>query len=549
MVIYFSKGLAVLFAVEELCRLYEQCHKKPLGSYFSKDGDIPLGSERFFLMLESEWKQRGREELTIKNDGLSIVVENEDVFIIGAQERSLLYGVYHYAEIFLGYSFVGMKESQKASYVSNLNIPITHNPRFQRRGNVIETIRDTQYVKQLIDWGIKNGLNEFFFTFFLWNEIGPEVVGELEKRNYNVTLGGHSLSFLLGRELEKAEERTVFFDRHNIDLHDVVISRIIEICKAYPIVNRISLWPEDVGIQEKNYDSFMPSYIAFVEKLKDRLDQANLSVDVEHIAYNAGLEWSMLERNKHTTPSSKADVLYAYWGRNYKQSLLSQEKNSIRAYQALLDWDCKTKDNQTELTVLEYYSDHFMLSELFPPLLKRIEADMEDYSCIGVNGVLNLIVPIHQKKGALNQDSEYPWKWVQMINNYFYAGLSWGRDIRTLRDRFFVLFGEKENLFRQLLSELEDVIAEHTYWNIPLFPARIVDPEKVSNKLFIDNVIHYLDGVYAFLEDHSLQYPGEAISLPEEDLHDFPSEEMLSIYLYHVQKKVETIRDQWRQKT
>lgn len=548
MVIYFSRHLTVLFAVEELSRLYRESHEQFLEIYYSSDGKIPAASYRLILMLESEWKQKGLEDLALKDDGFALVVENSDLFIVGATERSLLYGVYYYAEAYLGFSFVGLNETLQDSSTLGENTFETHNPLIQRRGNVIETIRDTQYVKQLIDWGAKNGLNEFFFTFFLWDEIGPVIVEELEKRSYDVTLGGHSLSFLLGDEVHKVIEGTVFFEGVNDWLHDVVICRIVEICQAYPIVSRISLWPEDVGIHEKNYATFMPSYISFVEKLMYRLTQANLLVDVEHIVYNAGLEWNMLERNKHIFPSSDVDVLYAYWGRNYANSLLNQEKNQLRAYQALLDWNGKVMDSQRELTVLEYYSDHFMLSELFPPLFKRIEADMKDYSRIGVKGVINLIVPVHQKQAVLNRTNGYPWKWVQMMNNYFYAGLSWGKEFDTLCDRFFAMFGMKESFYRKLLDELEAILAKHTKWNIPLFPARIVDPEKVFDKQFANEVMHYLDGVYEFLEKQLVQFQGQSSLSSEDNFLDLPPEEMLIIYLHYVRKSVETLRNQWREK-
>ena len=58
------------------------------------------------------------------------------------------------------------------------------------------------YINSLIDWGVKNGQNEYFFTFFLWDDIKSYVTPALQKRDVQVTLGGHSLSYLL-KEIQK----------------------------------------------------------------------------------------------------------------------------------------------------------------------------------------------------------------------------------------------------------------------------------------------------------------------------------------------------------
>ena len=79
-----------------------------------------------------------------------------------------MYGVYHFCEVKDGYCWVDLEES-----ILRYDAPIQtamkediQEPIFSRRGNIIETINDPVYINLLIDWGIKNRLNEFFFTFF-----------------------------------------------------------------------------------------------------------------------------------------------------------------------------------------------------------------------------------------------------------------------------------------------------------------------------------------------------------------------------------------------
>lgn len=194
----------------------------------------------------------------------------------------------------------------------------------------------------------------------------------LQKRGVHVTLGGHSLSYLL-KEIQKdadvnmlgQDEKLKFF-AENTHLQDKVIDKIVAICLENKVVTRISLWPEDIGIDEKNARGFLPTYIRFTEKLKVALNGARLKVEVEYIVYNAGLSWNMLEREHQKEASDRVDALYAYWGRDYSSGIDADEPRQVRAYRALRDWNEETRKQARSLTVLEYYSDHFMLSELFP---------------------------------------------------------------------------------------------------------------------------------------------------------------------------------------
>ncbi|MBO1912986.1 hypothetical protein J4G37_50295, partial [Microvirga sp. 3-52] len=140
----------------------------------------------------------------------------------------------------------------------------------------------------LIDWGVKNGQNEYFFTFFLWDSIKTYVAPELQKRDVRVTLGGHSLSYLL-KEIQKEdssenlqeEEKLKFFAEDTI-LQEKVIQKIVDICLESNIITRISLWPEDVGIDEKNAEGFLQTYIRFTEKLKVALNEKVPHVEAEY---------------------------------------------------------------------------------------------------------------------------------------------------------------------------------------------------------------------------------------------------------------------------
>ena len=51
------------------------------------------------------------------------------------------------------------------------------------------------------------------------------------------------------------------------------------------------------------------------------------------------------------------------------------------------------------------------------------------------------------------------------------------------------------------LIELEKLVSQHTKWNAPLFPARVVDPEKVHEPMKQLKIPSYLREVYERLSD------------------------------------------------
>ncbi|QTC40362.1 hypothetical protein I7V34_14340 [Bacillus sp. V3] len=527
---YFNDHVTTLFAVEELRRLFRDAG---IEAAVTKDGHSDHEQGAIFLMLEKEYNTAEwcADQVSLKNDGFAVIEDEKRVWIVGKEERSLLYGVYDYCAKKLGYSWIHL--SEKRRHPSPENAACLEEPLFKRRGNVIETVDDPIYIIRLIDWGVKNGLNEFFFTFFLWDKIRRYVEGELAKRSMNVTLGGHSLSFLIE---EKGQQALHFLE--DSGLQDRVIKRIENICRESPGVTRVSLWPEDVGIGKEEHADFMPAYIAFTEKLKTVLGKLN--VEVEHIVYNAGLEWNMLERSGGTEASREADVLYAYWGRDYSRSLHHRRGGQARAADSLKDWRAETMKNGRSFTVLEYYSDHFMLSELFPPLLNRMKEDMDDYKDLKVDGILNLIVPCHLKSDRL---ADYPWKWIHQLNNYMFAGLSWGKEFSALADDYRSFLGKDH--FSTLLK-LEKVIARHTSWNVPLFPARIVDPEKVEGRKAGRKIIRFLDEVIDLLESQTPAVDDRLLAIQTKDNFDsFSTEEMMLIYFDFLKKSAAASKRGW----
>lgn len=557
--IYFEKQhQTILFAISELQRyIHAQIE---IVYHWSQFPQFEEGLQ-IVVIDELSYKQFFNTDffMSKSKDCYSIIQQQQTYFIIAKNPRGLLYGVYGFWQHILGLVSLELGETEvsvgKNTLHEKLDRTITHEPQFARRGNVLETINDEKFVSSLIDWGVKNGHNEYFFTFFLWDELKATIEPLLAERAVDITLGGHSLRYiiaqctaqqehlssraldgevgdLIGTKTAFTNEFTIknshFFEQGN-PLQQLVIDYIVETCQQTPLINRISLWPEDVGINRMEAKRFMQQYILFTDNLQLAILDARLEVQVEHIVYNAGLKWEMLERGE-AKASATADVLYAYWGRNYAKQL-NETEDGHRANIAINDWRNETKNG---ITIFEYYSDHYMLSELFPPLFTRIRKDLSDYQSTRFEGVINLIVPLH--KHTQLQWPSYNWRWIQHINNVIYSRLAWGECYEQIIADYFKQFGEREEYYKQLLLLVEQQLAPLTKWNRVLFPYRVVDVQHIKS---FDESIQIADQLKQVIE----------LLLPVNQLvgHN-ETEKNIICYLNHLKEIASQLEKNWRVK-
>lgn len=446
------------------------------------------------------------------DDYFEIIHEDKQYVIRGNSSRAILYGVYRFIEKIEGVVFLDLKQQQSIEAVG-IKDKYIGKPKFARRGNVFETIDDVPFLKSMLDVGTKNGLNEVFFTFFLWDEVKAALIEDIRRRGIEVTLGGHSLRYLIakakglqvsgkaaadGAVNDLIGEETEFTTAHAIKNHDFlqdeeaqqqVIELLVSYCEQEPFIRRISLWPEDVGAKGQEAVQFLTRYIAFTEKVQQALQQAGLQVDVEHIVYNAGLSWEMLERNEQRVGTT--DILYAYWGRDYTTSY--EGERDARAWQSLVDWRQAT---EKAITVFEYYSDHFMLSELFPLLFKQIAVDVDRYKELGCDGMVNLVVPLHKAAKAQPHMENYDYQQYQQLNNSVFARSLW-EGLETIP---YLL----SPAMQQFAQQIEQALGQNSRFNARFFPSRVVEAKNPQAKT---EVIQMLTAVEQVIEQASPEAP------------------------------------------
>lgn len=461
-------------------------------------------------------------------DAFEIVRDNQNISIIGSNPRSVLFGVYHVCKYLFGYRWVSFfDEDQGVFRPQPTDLTGVFQADLKRRGLVIEYYDDPDFILKIIDWAPKHYINELFFTYILWDKIKWLVKDEISKRGLHLTLGGHSLHFLLENHEMPVSKQLDFQD---LSWQEILIGKLKKYCEETEEIDRVSLWPPDIGVKNKR---FLSDYLSFIARIQNCLP----NIKAEHIAYNAGLSWEMLELNEYIDRPYPVDTLFAFWGRNYGQPYHKEE----RACNALQDWRKKTAEQNQELCILEYYSDHFMLSELFPPLFQRINEDMAFYKNLQIDGIVNLIVPFVPKNNADRLDVIYPWKDVQLMNAYYFARLAWGDDYCSIEKDFYSVFGEKEEQWKQRFKQLEEVLSHVSKWNVPLFPYRPVDPGK-ANVSSAAKLIKDLKIRKEKMKDVFVQIDG---GVPEKLLK---MQDVGKLYIYYVYKKLENLEAIWLKK-
>lgn len=512
-----NNDLPIVFAKEELLKYANQVGQ-PISYSFV------LGLDQDFIEKGIVEQSEFKDEPTV--DGFRFVQKESEIYIIGSNARSVLYGVYHICKKLFGYRWVHFLSREKIESKEVRFLPSEiHSGKMVRRGLVIENYDDTSFLLKVIDWAAKHYINELFFTFMLWDKVKHVVEKEIEKRGLTITIGGHSMHYLLKSISVSGKKQIDFSDD---SWKGLLIDKIRSYVEKTSSIKRLSLWPADIGIDDDQH--FLAHYIEFTEQIKKQIP----GIEVEHIAYNAGLSWDMLELPDELDSSKTVDTLFAYWGRNYQQSLTNEE----RAYEALQKWCHVSKATQKEITIFEYYSDHFMLGDLFPPLFHRIHEDIEVYSKLGIKQMVNLIVPYLPKDNANQMDFGFPWESLQLMNSYYFARLTWGDAFRDIEEDFYSIFDEHQIFVKQALEKMETALSEVSKWNGPLFPCRLIDPEKVEKAddlhLIISDIKHWKNEL-------------EQLKVPSSSGINDPFS-MITFYLNYVCKKLEDYLCQWNDK-
>lgn len=419
-------------------------------------------------------------------DEYFIGVSKEGHIILRSKNpRSLLFAVYTFLETCMDFRFFHIGEDTSPEKIlDRLTVPEENFfPAFKRRGLILEHVNNMEKANAIIDFIAKNRGNAVFMHFTDLEKCGEQIVREVKKRGLELTVGGHSCSRFLS---EKPNHEKLYGERIqlcycNRKVKDELFKNIKAYLEKHDGIDRFSLWPSDskfdCGCEKCAKLPFNLRYVRFMDELQVFLADHGLAAKVEHIAYNAGLEESMM-RIPQMEPDDglNCDTLFAYWGRDYrfrfdKSPLVADHTGIAR----MREWAAFRHPQPTnDFTVLEYYNDFWMLTGLFPFLTDTIAGDIEFYNDIGVDGVMSLIVPPKDRELSC---VDYPYLWIMSINSRLLLRGLWDCKLDTdkFRADYIAKYYGGNSKAKMMMNAIEEILPEVSRFNQPLFRLRLPD--------------------------------------------------------------------------
>ena len=450
-------------------------------------------------------------------DEFSIYAEKGNMIIKGANSRAVLFGVYRFLEEYVGIKWPGPDFEVIPPHCSRIFKirDMTCRPDIRKRGFAFNlsgwTPSNTtagKYLTNIVDWMTKNYCNTVYIQFDAWIQFRDEIVLEIKKRHLLLVLNGHNFVDIFMPSNKYFNEHPDWFAldggkrvrfQHCFSSDGGVKTAVSNIIGFLENENEIdidtvSLWPNETSpcqCEQCKKAGFISSFSGFLKKLRNEIRVKNLKIrNIEVIAYNASLKWDMLEE---IPEDNDMDVLVACWGRNYEFPISNPtNKIDLRFRKAMKEWaEACINKFQTEMTVLEYYGTYWMMSSLFPALIRTISEDMNYYGKIGAFGVIFLIVPfelqvkcvweeIYGRQPLKEYDKyEFNSEYVALGAN-LYAFVKKAYDLSknyedVIREYCSTFYGQYGNMACKLLKSIEYNISGLSEFNCKLFTLRFFD--------------------------------------------------------------------------
>lgn len=459
------------FAGKELEKYLEKCFQgKPAKT------SLPL------IILDSGDKQK---------DGFRVAIKNNQLHIYGYNPRSLLFGVYAFLKRYCGcgWFYPGHEYIPLVKDVCiRLQRPWIQKPNIQKRGIYPEGQKfSVKWIKALIDWAPKNGISDITVSMSAWPKWKMALSSHIKRRGLSLNVSGHCLPFFIPKPC---------FDKHSdwfalingkrrqdaqycfscSGFGSELKKRILAYIKQEPLLKRISIWAQDNSLKcecaKCRRNGFVKSFVNCINRVATECKRKFPDVKIEFLAYNAALDWDMLEPEKSLHLSDCSTEL-AYWGRDYRYSInRSKYIPDKRAVKCFRKWKKITKN---PLHVLEYYTDLWMNTHLNPPLPTIITRDSKAYKAMGINDLTTLITICKNDVSEQRKQLSGYRKKIYM-NLYFYSALMWDPSFNALEDFCNKFYGHKARTCKKYILKLEKTLARITSFNQEFFRLRFVDP-------------------------------------------------------------------------
>ena len=425
-----------------------------------------------------------------------------EISILGANARSVLFGVYAFCERVLGVRFLRPDyEWIPRKTIDTLAVEdFSAKAAFPLRSYCLD--RPDSMI-QALDMRAKQGLNMFSVNASAWEANQSLLAPELRKRGMKLSISGHDLAFYIPREKyfsihpewyalyegKRTPEQFCFSNEEFIRELAAAIKDYY--CKQDIAIDSLVLMFNDnafkCGCEHCRKTGFMQSYLHAIERVQQSLNEQGVPIELYHIAYNAALAWDMLEFE----PTECGNGMIACWGRNYSFSV-SEAKSSrdIRFRQAFENWGKQLVKMHKGYRVFEYYADYWMMASMLPPLGRLIEKDIAYFRALGITGIDQLEygfkgsldqireiieplvgkVPVHQEYRTVNQ--------IAWFNQYLLGKMMWEPHAgytALLADYSAAGFGAAAPMAAEFLEAAETALTPLSEFSTRMFKLRITE--------------------------------------------------------------------------
>ncbi|MFC4557991.1 hypothetical protein ACFO3D_07190 [Virgibacillus kekensis] len=97
---------------------------------------------------------------------------------------------------------------------------------------------------------------------------------------------------------------------------------------------------------------------------------------------------------------------------------------------------------------------------------------------------------------------------------------------------------------------MEKIVSVHTKWNVPLYSARLVDPEKGTNSNNnTKEITEFLQEIIDFFNNKEVNIADRLITIQNKDNYEsFSPKEMMLFYFYYLKEVASTCKKEWLKK-
>ena len=439
----------------------------------------------------------------LKHDGFAVVVRGGNIYLIGAQERSLIYAGIDFLEKQCGYyrSVRPLEHGMKGGRMKISDAAWISNPAFLIRG--VSPLGYLGLNKMFMEWELNNNYN-FHLIPQSYAESG--YMEPLESNGYPILCGGHTFYHWIPGTLFRQHpeyfpllkgKRTnyekpnysvrVQINVGNREVQELVADKMIQFLQKYPATKMIGLgmndgsgWgdsPEERAMDDEDEyrrGIYSTRYFRFANLVAEKVARRFPDVKIHTYAYFSCEEPPKLEK---LHPSLVIE--FCTYRRDYKKTLNDpSSQTNIYWNNLLLKW--------LKFGNPVYIRDYLVFGG-FPafdvPVLKIIQQDLQYYKSLGIAGYYTECMvdgclpdtPAEHRKGYYRKDMspERQLKyWTGMKMEFHLLGkLLWNPDenLETLKkDYFRNYYGPAaifmENIYRRIEQRWDASNAPYV-WN------------------------------------------------------------------------------------